>query len=637
MFLSRKSLILATLLASTALPAIAAEVEPVIVTADRTPEPLSRAGVSVSVIDAATLEERQTVVLSDLIAATPGVSMNRNGGVGGTTGISLRGAETAQTVVLIDGVKLNDPAAPAGGYDFSNLLAGDVDQVEIVRGPQSTLWGGQAIGGVINILSATPTAGLHGGFSGEYGSLDTQYLRANVSEGGDRLSWRFAGSYYKTTGVQALDARFGSGPPNGYLQSSAMGGASYRFTDWASLDLRAFYVSAKANILGYPPPSYSLAEAPDFAFTRQGVGYAGLNLSDFDGRLKSRLAVQYTDVDRDNTDLTQSPDKTFYARGRNLRFEYQGLFAISKAYDLVFGAEQERSLIHAQSQYDLGPQRNYADLAGVYGELRARPLPGLSLTFGLRNDHHNQFGDHGSGRATAAYTPNGGDTVWHASFGQGFKAPSLYELYSSYGNTTLKPEQANGWDAGVRQRLFEGRLRLAATYFGSVAHQQIDFFSCPFSGPAPALCATEPYGYYANMDRTRTQGVELEAAATPLKALNVTANYTYLDAQNRSPGYVGLQLNRRPRNAANVSADYKGLDKFDLSASLRYTGESFDNVANTLRLKSYVLVDLRAAYPLSDKLEIYGRVENLFDKAYATAYQYANPGRTATAGLRAKF
>ena len=153
----------------------------VIVSANRVATPADQVAASVTVIDAATLQLRQTVAVADVLAQTPGVNVVRNGGPGQTTTVHIRGAETEQTVVVVDGIRVNDPASPGGGYDFSNLLVGDIDRIEVLRGPASTLWGADAIGGVISITTARPTAALSGSATAEAGSLDTRSVHASAA------------------------------------------------------------------------------------------------------------------------------------------------------------------------------------------------------------------------------------------------------------------------------------------------------------------------------------------------------------------------------------------------------------------------------------------------------------------------
>ena len=645
-----RTLLLFTALGSACFGQALAEPPPtadeVVVTANRTPEPRRRVGSDVTVIDAATIAERQPQSVSDLLATTPGVTIARTGPVGGQTALFIRGAESAQTLVVIDGVKANDPSSPAGGYDFGNLLAGDVDRIEVLRGPQSTLWGADAIGGVVSISTRRATRPFEADGAVEAGSFGTSFTRLGAGGASGPLNWRIAGSYFDTDGVSAFDRAFGGKEKDGFTQKALSGRASYAFAPDISLDLRALYSDGKAGIDGFPPPLYGFADTRETTRTRQFLDYTGLNVGVFDGRLMNRLAFTYSSTDRASDDPTATPHTEFYAQGHTLRGEYQGTWRVFEGTQAVFGAEHERSTIRTASPSAFDPHPTpltaAADIDSLYAQVQATAAPGLTLTGGGRFDRHSAFGDHGTGQAALAWVlptarPKGEDTVVRASFGQGFKAPTLFQLYSDFGNPALKPERADGWDLGVEQGLIGGAATLSAGYFGRRTRDQIDFFGCfPTSRP---LCASRPFGYYDNIARARAAGVELQAAVRPAPGLTLDANYTYTRATDESPGSAnrGHALARRPNNVANASANYLWRGGLATSVSVRYAGSSFDNLSNTVRLKSYTLVDLRASYPLCRGLELYGRVENLTDQRYETAYQYGTLGRGGYLGVRARF
>ena len=256
----------------------------IVVSATRTPQPLYRIGSSVTVLTEQAIKSSQTVIVSDLISQLPGVSMSRTGGAGSTTSLRIRGAETDQTVVVIDGVKLNDPSSTGGGYKFANMVAGDLTRIEVLRGAQSTLWGSQAIGGVINVVTAEPTQPLEVTGEAEGGSFATAYGRAGVGGATDKLTWRLAGGYYTTDGVSSyVNGR----EKDGYQNTNAAGRLRYDISDVASVDLRATYSYAHNQFDGFPAPSFSFNDTAEHGNTEEFLGYAGLNFSLLDGRLKN--------------------------------------------------------------------------------------------------------------------------------------------------------------------------------------------------------------------------------------------------------------------------------------------------------------------------------------------------------------
>jgi vitamin B12 transporter len=616
-------------------------VEPVVVVANRSAEPLSKVGQTFTVLTLEQIRADQEQVVSDILARTPGVNVSRNGGVGEVTSFSIRGATTDQTLVMIDGVKLNDPSAPGGGYNFADLLVGDISRIEVLRGPQSTLYGSQAIGGVVNIVTAQASAPLQGEASVEGGSYGTYSAKAAVGGRQDKLSWRLAATDYATTGISAFDQALGGKEPDGYNNQGVSGRVAYDVSPDLSLDVRGIFINARNKFDGFSTPTFTFGDDGESGTTQEAVAYAGANFNLLGGRLKNRLAGQYTSTLRDTYDPAYAPvTTTFHGLGTNTRAEYQGALAIAPGWQGVFGAEHEQSNITTTSPaFDAPgakPTQGRATIDSGYGQLQGEVIEGLNLTGGLRFDDHSTFGGHTLGQAAAAWSL-GGDTVLRASWGQGFKAPSLYELYSAYGNLGLHPEQADGWDAGVQQGLWDHRVDLQATYFSRDTVNQIGFVSC--LSKAQPNCATGRYGYYANVAKAQARGVELTGALRPAAGWEITANYTHTDATDRSPGAAtfGKQLARIAPDTANAEASYAWPIKLTTAVAVRYAGASYNDAANTLLLKAYTLVDVRASYPVTRHLEVYGRIENLADTRYETAYQYGSLGRAAYVGVRASF
>lgn len=620
----------------------------VIVTANRSAQPADRVGQSVTVLTAKQIEASQTVAVVDLLVRTPGVSLSRNGGVGAATSLRIRGAEGDQTVFVVDGVKLNDPSSTGSGYNPGNLLTGDIARIEVLRGAQSTLWGSQAIGGVVNLITAEPTRPFQASLDAEAGSRGTHYLRGGAGGASEHIDWRLAASHYQTDGFST----FARGTEDdGYENTGLSGRLNIKFTDDVSLDLRSVWSSGRTDIDGFPAPLYSFGDTAEYATTRDLVAYAGLNFDLFGDRLKNRVAYAYTQTDRQNFNPAQAvTNLTFDARGENRRYEYQGVFDFARfgapGWVATFGAEHEESEFRTASPSsftpDPTPTANSVGLDGYYLQVQGEVIEGLTLTGGVRRDEHDTFGGKTLGQAAAAWSLNEGATVLRASFGQGFKAPSLYQLYSDYGNTALQPEEADGWDVGVEQHLFDKRLMVSATYFDRDATNQIDYVSCSstVTQAAAPLCfvnSVRRFGYYSNTAHTRANGVELAAAAF-LGPVEVQANYTFTDATNETAGAnFGRRLARRPEETANFSATYVWPFRLSTTVAVQYAGESFNNASNSVRLEPYTLVDLRASYPVTDTVEIYGRVENLGDETYQTTTDYGSAGRGTFVGVRARF
>ena len=613
----------------------ASAVSEVVVTATRTPQPIERIGAAVTVLTKAEIEASQAVTAIDLLAATPALNYVRNGGPGTAATVNIRGAEGQHTVVLIDGVKLNDPASTQGAFNFGNLLIGDVARVEVLRGAHSTLWGSQAVGGVVNIVTARPEAPFEAGAEVEGGSRGTGYVRAGVGGAGERYEWRLAGGHYTTEGFSALAS---GTEDDGYDNTGASGRVRLDLSDTFGVEARAVYSNGRAEFDAFN------GDSDEYGTTKELVAYAGASLALFEGRLKNRLGYAFTDTDRENYNPAAAPfDLSFEADGENRRWEYQGAFALAQGWDATFGLERETAEMRTRSPSSFDPDPAFvigeAEVDSAYLLIQGEVLPGLTLTGGVRGDEHDTYGGHTTGQAAAAWALNGGATVLRASFGQGFRAPGLYELFSEYGNLDLEPESFDAWEAGVEQAFLDGALRLSATAFRREADNEIRYNSCS-PGTTDPLCTpggVARWGYYRNVQATETQGVELAGDARLGERLTLVGNYTYTEAEFASGANAGNRLVRRPEHLANLSATYRWPGGLSTTAALRHVGEAFANDANTTVTPDYTLVDLRAAYPVREGLEVYGRVENLFDQDYETVRGYGAAGRGAFVGLRARF
>ncbi len=611
----------------------ATAVETLIVTATRSAQPAGRVGASVAVLDTAAIERAQSPDVIELLNDTPGVSYTRNGGVGAVAGVNIRGAESSHTVLLIDGVKMNDPTAPQGAANFGNLLVGDVSRIEVLRGSQSTLWGSQAIGGVINIVTAEPTEAFRGTLDAEAGSRGTGYLRAGLGGKTGGLTWRIAASRFSTDGFSAFAA---GTEDDGYENTGLSGRLRYDLSDAVSAEVRAVWSDGETDTDGFAGDDDSYGVNEELAV------YTGLNVALLDGRLRNRLAYTYAETDRKSHRPSDPVAPiSFEGVGETRRWEYQGVLAINEGWTATFGLESETAEMRQRAPWTFDPNPPFTTgkvgVDSVYGQLQGEVAPGLTLTAGLRHDEHDTYGGHTLGSLAGAWNLNDGATILRASFSQGFRAPGLYELYSEYGNTALDPEEFNSWDVGVEQALADG-VTVTATWFQREADNEIRFFSCPFGSPAP-LCNPNGvfrFGYYDNIQKTETQGLELSVDAG-LDRLTLGANYTWTDAQNASGANNGRQLPRRPEHMANFTVGWAWTDAISTDVAVRYVGEAFNNEANTVVMDDYTLVDLRGAWQMTDAIALYARVENLFDEDYETARGYGTPGQGAFIGIRARF
>jgi len=470
-----------------------------------------------------------------------------------------------------------------------------------------------------------PKTPLQASAEAEGGSRGTASGRASIGGSQNGISWQVAGNAFRTDGISAIAPEFGGHEKDGYRHVGTSGRLLAEIVDGVSLDLRGYWSHGKTDM----DSSFGAPDTPEYQKSTNWIGYAGLNGALFDGRLKNRIAFTRDQIDRSNFDPSLgADDKTFDAHGRNDHIEYQGNLALAKGWDAIFGAEHEHSSFRAIAPlFQSTPDRGNVSIDSLYGQLNGTIANHLTLTGGVRYDHHETYGGHALVSGGAVWS-SGGTTV-RASYGEGFKAPTLYQLYSDYGNLDLKPERAHGWDAGVEQKL-GGHVTASLTWFDRDTRNLIEFAGFP-----PR--ADRPFGYYQNVDKANAHGIEAAIAAR-FGALTLDGNYTWTDAEDRSPGTThGNDLLRRPHHVVNADASYVWSFGLTTTVAATHVSHAFEDSANTIRLGGYTLVNLRAEQPIGHGLSLFGRVENLFDKKYETAYRYGTLGRSVYGGIRAKF
>jgi len=584
----------------------------IVVTATGAETSDDRVGLAITKVDDETIERLSLSTVDQLLATTVGVTATQTGPIGGFAAVRIRGAEGEQTLALLDGVKINDPSAPGGGFDFANLLTGNIESIEILRGANSVPWGSQAIGGIVNITTRLPDEGVGAGGRIEYGANERFAAVGHANYGAGALRASLGGGYFSDEGISAAAS---GNEADGYRQYAANGRVEYDLSPTATIDLRGYYADSRSELDGFPPPNYELTDTAEYSTARQLAGYAGLRVQT--GNVAHRLSATINDIDRDSFDAPGSDTPAFFSRGKATRFEYRGDWEISPALRTLFGAEHERT------KFDDGFLTAKSHISGGYVQLVAEPIANLTLTGGARLDDHKTYGSKATFSANAAWRA-GTHTVVRAAYAEGFKAPTLYQLFSFYGDADLQPEEARSYEIGVENWLLYRRLRFAVTGWQRRTVNQIDFDLSAYR--------------YNNIARSRAKGVEAEIELRPSNRLTLSANYSYTDSEGRQENVADYsRLLRRPVHSLNVAMDWNAFDAVKLGASLRIVSDSRDGFGGSTRIDGFAIASVRAAIPVTEDLELYGRVENLFDTEYQTVAGYKAYGRNAHFGLRAKF
>lgn len=585
----------------------------IVVTALRTPTNMESTGTQVTIVDSNEIANRQTATIAELLATLPGITIDRSGNTGSVSSVRIRGAESAQTLVLLDGVRMNDVSHPAAGFDFGSLVTGNIDRIEVLRGPSSVLWGSQAVGGVVSLTTRNPSENLTSKVRGEYGYADTARAYADLSDTVGSVSYLVGGGHERSDGISA--AASGS-ERDGFEASAANAKVLVRLTDNINVDLRSNYLETRFSFDGFPAPRYVLADTGEYSKTDSLSGYAGLNASFFYDIFKNRASYSRVKLNRYNYETNNT--ENFHSAGINERFEYQGTVDLGST-KAIFGYEHEASDLETRYNYSgwAGGDAATANVDSIYAQLATKPLSNLSVNAGTRRDWHSGYGNETTFGADAVYAL--GNTTLRVSYGEGFKAPTLYQLFGDYGNEDLLAETAKGFDVGVSHK-FNDKFDVTANYFKRNTNNQIDFDLGTYT--------------YSNLGTTSAQGAEVIATVVPMTNLEVSANYTYTESTDKD---TGLDLPRRPRHTTSIRSDYTWTNGLATGATIRYVGKAWENAANTNKINSYVLVDATARYPLTTSLELTGRVENVFNESYETAKEYGTYPRAGYVGIRLKY
>lgn len=624
-----------------------------VVTPARQPLALQRSGSAVTVLRSDDFERSGVNSVADLLRGQPGLDVTEAGGRGQGATVRLRGGEARHTLVLIDGIRVNDPSGPAGEFDFANLALANVERIEILRGPQSALYGSDAIGGVINIITRRGRGPARGSVTLEGGSYGTFSTRAAISGGTDTLSYAFGLMAARSDGFSAYGYRiprlsgFAPFDKDGFDRISGNARLTWRVAD--QVELEAGFYAGRLNA-GYDAAFAGFGFLPDTASrTRAELiqGYLRAIVDPVGSMIRHQVTLLANQTERIVKDeqrydfgfgLTTEQNRFEY-RGRRYGAEYQGTARLGAFGSLVFGGGFEGEALESSNRpglnsFEPAARASYRRAGWNLFALHQFQLgERIDISLGARADNIEGVRTFITGRATAAYRITETGTKLRASVGTGAKAPSLYQQFSIYsptrnGDPALKPEESFGFDAGIDQELLNGRMTLSATVFHNRIRDLIDFdFTRGVRG------AFGPLGQYVNIARARTQGVELSADVALLEdILRVRASYTLQTAIDET---TRLALPRRPAHQGRLSLAWTPLPRLTIEPTLWFVGERFSSRAERDRLAPYARFDARMSYQVTDRLTLYLRAENITNVRYEEVRNYGTTGRAFYAGLTA--
>ena len=648
------------------------KMEEVVVTATRTPKSSERLGSSVNVITSEQIEQQKANTLLDVLRGMPGLYISRTGTPGKTTQVFLRGSSDKHTLVMLDGVQMNSPTA--GSFEWTNLSSDNIERIEIVRGPQSTLYGSDAMAGVINIFTKSGSDKPHYSLSAQGGSFLTFTEQANTSGSLDNLKYSFALSRTDSDGLESINVPIykKSGDEDAvadkYIEkpygndkannTAFVGRLGYTFSERFDVQFVGRFNRGETGV----PSQVVLNKeeklvrnfdqnANQLHTTNLGLIQGNARLFEWwNSRLKASFAkegLNYEDLADPGEDVTLAYSVSSEINTNVLTVDWQHTLTLDQFIpqsdiiknSFVIGAEFERQtatntdVLNDKTQFDESLQ----NVAG-YAEDEIGLWDRLFLTLGGRIDNHSEFGTAVTPRITSAYLLRETNTKFRASWGKGFRAPTFNELvYPNYGNPNLEPEESQSFDAGLEQSLFNRRIRIGGTYFQTKFDNLI----------ASKLVDPETFRYQAaNINKAESSGFELEGMVQAINGLAVLGSYTFVNAEDTTKPGEEKPLRRRPKHSGRVIINYAPnfeplSGKLNLNLAVVLVGKRYDNnpakYGEAFWYPGYNKVDFAASYKILDTVQIYGKVSNLMNQNYQEVVGYPTQGINFFGGTRVSF
>ena len=613
--------------------------EPVVVSATKTPVPLRQVTSAVEVLTEEDLKQRQVKTLLEAFRLTQGTSVLQNGGPGGIANVRIRGGTSSQTLVLVDGAIVN--SATLGAFNFAHLTTDNIEKIEIVRGAQSTLWGADALGGVINVTTKRGQGSPKAGAFFEYGSFNTLREGGHLSGSQGPFDFSFALSRWDTTGISQINDRRGATERDAYRNWQASSRAGMALPRDGRLDFNFRWWKASLNIDNSFGPSDVIGARNDseqFIFSGQyrqswtDWWTHGLTLSRsqdaglFDpGTSQRNLSTGMTRVPFGD------PNET---RVQANRIESQHDFRLNQHVTLTAGYQFREQI----GENDTGLSEKIVSSHAGFGQMQLNLFDRFFATAGVRHDAYNVFGDATTYRVTGGYLVKETNTKIRSSYATGFRAPTINELFwPDFGNPDLEPEKSQSFDVGVDQTLLAGRMTISGGYFWN---RYRDLIQTIQSAP---VCGTGPFGANycpINVASAKSQGWEAMVNVVMIreqpwmKRLELKGQYTMTLTRDLM---TGARLRRWPVDQASLSLYYQPVDSLNMILDFRFAGSQFNDRENTQPVSSFNVVNLAVNYDLSDQFQAYVRVDNLFDEEYEEILFFGTPSRSVFGGIRANF
>jgi vitamin B12 transporter len=596
---------------------------PVVVSPTGIVTPAAQLASSLTIVTEQDIQTQQHRTVPDILNTVPGLNVIQAGGPGAQTSVFMRGTNANHTKVILDGIDIGDVGNSNGAFDYAHLLAADIQQMEILRGPQSGLYGSDAIGGVVSIVTKKGEGPPRATASIEAGSFNT--FNQTIGLSGSEQNFNYAvnvahlhaGDIPVTPPELLPPGRKAIG--NNYDNKTYSAKLGVDLNENLTVNSVVRYIDTALLFTGdsgFPsfPNAAQSTHAVQQLFNREEAVW-----SLFDGRLKNYFGVNYTNSRA--YDISPGDPAAATTTGERLKLDWHAVAEIARDNNLIVGAEQQTDRIETT-----GLTAQNGNKAGFI-ELQSAFAKRFFLVANVREDSNDRFGEHMTYRVAPAVILPVTETKLKASYGTGFKAPSLSQLYQDYpafgffANPNLKPEESTGYDAGFEQPLFNDRVRFGSTYFHNDLTNLIDY--------------NDTFTSLANVNRATTEGTETFVSAQITGRFGIRADYTFTRAVDAA---TSLQLLRRPKDKWSVTATWLPVDQLTLSATVLHVSNwidvTRDGSASGIVAPGYTLVNLRGDYAVNDQVKLFARVDNLFDRRYQNPTGFLAPGLGVFGGIR---
>lgn len=580
------------------------EIENITIRSTRIPAGAKDIGSSLYIISEDQIKARGFKDAIDAISSAPGVTSKQNGSFGGVGTIRIRGASSSQTLVLVDGVPVNDSSSPAGGYNFEYLNTSNIQSIEVLKGSQSTLWGSDAIGGVINIYTKRPESTSFGA-SAEIGSFGLKRGSADINFAGSNSRFRVSTSKTSVDGISKADEKDGNSEDDGFESES--------YSMSVSIDLDSLILKGSLSYMESQVEydSYGFAtgvqDGDERSNTDEFIGSISAFFDLFDDKLQNSIFISQSDINRD---YYSNGSFSFGAEGKRELIRYQGNIEVNEFNKIAFGLESEESKVDVDE----------STIDGSFLLYEFRPNSKITISTGIRNDDHEGFGSKTTRRISGTFKPSD-NLIIRSSWGEGFKVPTIFQsTYFCCGatsaNSSIRPETSTSYDFGFELFFNEMNSNFSITYFDQDINDQINF--------------SFGVGGYENIDKVNSEGFEIALDYQISKLMSLYLNYSYIDSVDGN----GSSLFYVAKDSGEAGLIYEPNNSFSGSIIARYNGSESSSYG---KIDSWIRFDVNGSYKLSGTNELYFRIENLLDEEYQQIFGYGTPERSGIIGLRSKF